>query len=234
MYDVEKQGLEAIAETKTIGIPKVLGCASLNNTAFLVLDFIEGKSPNDNDFETLGNALGLLHQHSSDSFGWATDNFIGSLPQSNKRHSDWVSFYTKERLWHQLTLAKENKLLSKSEIPDLQNILKVCHPFFEDVNPALLHGDLWSGNYIIDSNGFPYLIDPAPYFGHREVDIAMTRLFGGFASSFYLAYNQHFETNKFEKEKSDIYQLYYLLVHLNLFGRSYYDSVKTIIRRYFI
>lgn len=233
MFEVEKQGLETLAATKTIGIPGVLGCSSFNKRALLVLEYVEGKSPNEKDFERLGNALGQLHKHSSNSFGWKNDNFIGSLPQSNKSHKDWVSFYVKERLWPQLVRAQENKLLSPPEIPSLKNILSACKPLFGNITPSLLHGDLWSGNYIIASDGRPYLIDPAIYFGHREVDMAMTRLFGGFSPSFYSAHSQHFEVNPFEKEHNDIYQLFYLLVHLNLFGRSYHESVKTLLNRYF-
>jgi len=111
--------------------------------------------------------------------------------------------------------------------------LKTCENLFPDTKPSLLHGDLWSGNYLISENGTPYLIDPAVYYGHHEVDIAMTKLFGGFDSSFYGAYAESLPKVRGEKERNDIYQLYYLLVHLNLFGSSYKSSVTSILKTYF-
>ena len=109
----------------------------------------------------------------------------------------------------------------------------ICQELFAEISPTLLHGDLWSGNYLISTEGRPYLIDPAVYYGHREVDIAMTKLFGGFGADFYAAYWEHFSRDSNETARNDLYQLYYLLVHLNLFGASYYNSVKGILGCYF-
>ena len=234
MFLAEKRGLESINCTKTIKAPEVLHCGQYKSRSYLLMEFIESKNPTSKEFEALGHQLADLHTFSvGDSFGWKQDNYIGSLPQSNKNHSDWALFYAQERLLPQLKMTKEKRLLISSEIPSESNLLKGCERFFPKVKPALLHGDLWSGNYLINAQGIPYLIDPAVYFGHHEVDLAMTQLFGGFSSSFYGAYAEQIPAERLQNERKDIYQLYYLLVHLNLFGRTYYPSVKQLLKTYF-
>lgn len=234
MFLAEKKGLESINLAKTIKAPEVIHCGQHESRSYLLLEFIESKNPTSKEFEALGRQLADLHTYSvGGSFGWKQDNYIGSLPQSNKNHSDWAQFYVHERLLPQLKMAKEKRLLDSSEIPTESNLIKGCHQFFPKVKPALLHGDLWGGNYLISAQGIPYLIDPAIYFGHHEVDLAMTQLFGGFSSSFYAAYAERIPAETLHKERKDIYQLYYLLVHLNLFGRTYYPSVKQLLKTYF-
>lgn len=233
MFQTEAYGLQLINETKTIKTPKVLEYNIFQNTAFLLMEFIESKPPLSKDFENLGHQLAELHKCSSEHFGLDQDNFIGSLHQSNKPNATWVDFYATERLLWQLELAKQKKLLSKNECPSAQKIKDVLKPLFTDIKPALLHGDLWGGNYLISENGEPYLIDPAVYYGHHEVDIAMTKLFGGFDESFYNAYYSNFKRDENTSNRIEIYQLYYLLVHLNLFGSSYYGSVASILKKYF-
>ncbi len=234
MFLAEKKGLENINLAKTIQAPEVLGYGQYESSSYILMEFIESKNPTSKEFETLGHQLADLHTFSvGDSFGWKQDNYIGSLPQSNKNHPDWALFYVHERLLPQLKIAKEKRLLISSEIPSESNLLKGCKRFFPKVKPALLHGDLWSGNYLISAQGIPYLIDPAVYFGHHEVDLAMTQLFGGFSSNFYGAYTEQIPAETLQNERRDIYQLYYLLVHLNLFGRTYYPSVKQLLKTYF-
>ncbi|HDZ14245.1 hypothetical protein LCGC14_1093630 [marine sediment metagenome] len=234
MFLAEKEGLEDIRKTKTIAVPKVLFCEPLENGGLLLMEYVEPKKASKADMENFGNRLAAFHQHAvGTEFGAETDNFIGNLPQSNKKHCDWSEFYVEERILPQLKLARDNSRLQDSEIPTDQTLLRVCKNLFPKTRPSLLHGDLWSGNYLISHDGTPYLIDPAVYYGHHEVDIAMTRLFGGFGLAFYNAYNEHFPKITGEAERNDIYQLYYLLVHLNLFGNSYYQNVKQILDRYF-
>jgi len=234
MFEAEKLGLEVISETNTIAVPKVLLCEPLEIGAFLLMEHIEPKRPSKKDFELLGHQLAALHKFSeSDAFGLGTDNFIGSLPQSNKTRSSWTKFYVQERLLPQLQLARVGSLIQYSEIPSEERLFKTCENLFPEVKPSLLHGDLWGGNYLISKEGTPYLIDTAIYYGHHEVDIAMTRLFGGFDRAFYGAYQEHFPPVGGKKQRSDIYQLYFLLVHLNLFGSSYKFRVVTILERYF-
>lgn len=233
MFQAESKGLLLISETNTIKAPKVLACDTFEGSGFLLIEFIESKSPSPKDFKKLGAQLAMLHQSTTDNFGLSHGNFIGSLPQSNQQHNNWVDFYTYERLLPQLKLAQQNNLLTKSECPTTE-IIKPCLNFlFKNIKPSLLHGDLWSGNYLISKDGEPYLIDTAVYYGHHEVDIAMSKLFGGFGNSFYDAYHSHFPEDEQTKARIEIYQLYYLLVHLNLFGSSYYGSVKSILQKHF-
>ena len=233
MFLVEKLGLETIANTNVIKTPTIYFCDRFQNTAFLVMQYIDVKKPSKKDFERLGHGLAQLHKFSSDLFGFSIDNYIGSLPQSNFQHHDWATFYFKERLKPQIEMARNKKLLSSYEIPGEDHMGEVCSRLLQEVTPSLLHGDLWSGNFLISENGDPYLIDPSTYFGHHEVDLAMTKLFGGFGDAFYSAYHEHWPSLSGSVERNDLYQLYYLLVHLNLFGISYYSSVKRILDRYF-
>ena len=233
MFKTEKRGLKAIAKTQTISVPKVYACDVFENEAFLLMDYIESKRPNTEDFSQLGKALAELHQHTAENFGLEEDNFIGNLPQSNRSHDSWIDFYTEERLHPQLQLAKQQGLLSDNECPSESTMKENLGNLFLDIKPSLLHGDLWSGNYLISEEGIPYLIDPAVYYGHHEVDIAMSKLFGGFGSGFYEAYHTIHSRDSKTASRMDIYQLYYLLVHLNLFGRSYYSSVQSILKKYF-
>jgi len=233
MFQTEKMGLEAIAQTQTIYVPKIYGCDIFENEAFLLMEFIESKSPSSFDFKNLGLKLAELHQDTAENFGLEEDNFIGSLPQSNTFHVFWVDFYTQERLLPQLKIAKQRELLSENECPSERTMIENLGNLFANIKPSLLHGDLWSGNYLISNEGIPYLIDPAVYYGHHEVDIAMSRLFGGFGNDFYKAYHSIHPRDSSTDARMDIYQLYYLLVHLNLFGRSYYGSVKSILEKYF-
>ena len=233
MFLAEMSGLKSIAKTETIKTPKVFKCGSYNNSSFLLMEYIESKSPSSNDFELLGNQLGLLHKATQNDFGFKEDNFIGSLSQSNRKHVCWTNFYLEERIIPQIHLALSNNLLSSKEVPTRQNMDKVCKEFFYEISPSLLHGDLWSGNFLIGTDGTPYLIDPAVYYGHYEIDIAMSKLFGGFGMSFYEAYQEHFQFDRLSDSRIDLYQLYYLLVHLNLFGSSYVGSVNKILSKYF-
>ncbi len=234
MFKSEVFGLNTIASTNTIATPKVYACDLLSNKAYLLLEYIESKTPNEEDFKTFGKQLAELHSCYNDKFGLEQNNFIGSLPQSNSHHNGWLDFYTEERLKPQLELALSKGLLHKSEVPNASTIKANTLAYFQNIKPTLLHGDLWSGNYLISKSGEPHLIDPAVYYGHNEVDIAMTKLFGGFGSSFYNAYHEIIPPDKHTSNRIELYQLYYLLVHLNLFGSSYYSSVKRILQKYFI
>ena len=234
MFQAERSGLKTLRETKNIGIPKVLLCEPLEEGALLIMEFVETKTPTSSDFERLGHQLAMLHKASeAKKFGYAQDNFIGSLPQSNRQNINWVDFYVSERLLPQLRLAQDSGKLLSSEIPSETSLSKACHSLFPEVQPALLHGDLWGGNFLIASDGRPYLIDPAVYFGHHEVDLAMTRLFGGFDEGFYRAYHEVIPLEPDHQQRQDIYQLYYILVHLNLFGQSYKSSASHILDKYF-
>lgn len=233
VFQSEADGLNAIRATKTIRVPEIYFCRPLEQGAVLLMEFLESRRPTDRDMATFGIQLASLHQQRASSYGWNSNNFIGSLPQSNQSHKTWPQFYVKERLLPQLDLALNLRLLESSEIPSSDKMIKVLEDFCENVGPSLLHGDLWGGNYLIGTDGTPYLIDPAVYCGHSEVDIAMSKLFGGFAGSFYRAYEDVIPLDHGSPGRLKIYQLYYLLVHLNMFGSSYYSGVKAILKSYF-
>ena len=229
MFEAEKIGLKTIGQTKTIRSPETYFIGKQDSYAVLVMEYIPTKSPTGKDLEKLGHQLAQLHLTKGDFFGGVKDNFIGSLPQSNNNHTTWPTFYVQERLWPQLELALKLNRLSEHEIPSKEQLLQRTTDLMDHYQSSLLHGDLWSGNYLIHENGTPYLIDPAIYYGHHEVDIAMTQLFGGFGPNFYNAYQESFAEYTISPKRIEWYQLYYLLVHLNLFGRSYYSGVIRIL-----
>ena len=233
MFRTETYGLECIAKTNTIKTPKVIAFDNFEGSAFILMEFIKSKSPTSENFKVLGEQLAALHQCTSDCFGLDQDNFIGKLHQSNTQHNTWVDFYIYQRLLPQLHVAKNKGLLNSKEIPTTSELKAALDGLFKNVKPSLLHGDLWSGNYLISTDGTPYVIDPAVYYGHHEVDIAMSKLFGGFGDTFYDAYSDIMPFTEATTTRIDMYQLYYLLVHLNMFGSSYYSSVRSILKRYF-
>lgn len=233
MFYAEANGLDLIRQTKTIAVPKVFDAGVKNDTAFLLMAYISGKSPSSEDEALLGTQLANLHRCNAELFGLNHDNFIGSLAQKNSFASNWADFFANQRLGVQLKLAQKKNLLQASEVPSITMITSVLQSFCKNIKASLLHGDLWNGNFLISKSGMPFLIDPAVYYGHAEVDIAMSKLFGGFGSSFYESYHKWHPKTAFFKERIDLYQLYYLLVHLNLFGRSYYNSVKRLLTTYF-
>lgn len=233
MFHAEQIGLNAIEATGAIRVPKVYMAEAYDNKALLLMDFIESKRPTPSDYGRFGAKLAELHKVTQSEFGFKSDNFIGSLPQSNKNHYNWTEFYWNERISPQLQMALTNGLLSVQEIPSREKSLELFNQYFKDVRPSLLHGDLWGGNYLISIDGTPYLIDPAVYYGHSMVDISMSQLFGSFGTEFYNTYHEVLPKSDSYKEEIDLYQLYYLIVHLNLFGKGYYSSVSKILKRYF-
>ena len=200
----------------------------------MLMDYIESKPASSDNYKALGTQLAHLHLNTQNTFGFASNNFIGSLLQSNNSHAEWAEFYWCERIAPQLRLAEQKNLLRATEIPSVQIAISVFKDLLgNDIKPSLLHGDLWSGNYLIALDGTPYLIDPAIYYGHSMVDIAMSKLFGGFGDEFNSSYHEVIQkTNNYDAQ-IDLYQLYFLLVHLNIFGSSYYVSVSSILNNYF-
>jgi len=233
MFQAESLGLKAIEKTKTIKTPEVYACDQTESGAFILMEFIRSKSASSEEMNLFGNQLAKIHSQTSEQFGFEEDNFIGSLDQSNMKYVTWTNFYVQERLIPQLKIALDNNLMSKDEIPNEEVIENGCNSFFKNVQPSLLHGDLWSGNFLISETGQPVLIDPAVYYGHSEVDIAMSKLFGGFGQSFYKAYHDINRITDGFDQRIELYQLYYLLVHLNLFGSSYKGAVMNILKHYF-
>lgn len=233
MFQAEQEGLRAIEATNSISVPQVLLVDSIEGTAFILMDFVENKRPDSSDYRRLGTKLAELHQSFGTNFGFISDNFIGRLPQYNQQDDQWAEFYWSERILPQLKLALNAGLIQKDIFPDEKKAIILFRELFGNIQSVLLHGDLWGGNYLIATDGTPYLIDPAVYYGHSMVDIAMSHLFGGFGVGFYEAYHEIIPKPDNYDQQIELYQLYYLLVHLNMFGSSYYASVASIVRKYF-
>ncbi|MEX2477137.1 MAG: fructosamine kinase family protein [Gracilimonas sp.] len=229
MFEAEAKGLELLrsVETKLI-IPEVLS----KNNSFLLLGWIEEGGGAPNSTHDFGVQLAKLHQSSNKQFGLDQDNFIGRLPQSNTPHSNWADFFALERIEPQIKMGVESDKLTRSVLRDAEQLYKKLGSIFPQEKPALLHGDLWSGNYMITRSGQTSIYDPAVYFGHREMDIAMTRLFGGFSADFYNGYNSEFPLEAGFESRVNLCNLYPVLVHVNLFGGSYCRQAENIIKSY--
>jgi fructosamine-3-kinase len=232
MFEAEAKGLKLLRSAGAIFIPEVIATGEAENKSFILLEFIEAGRRIKNFWEDFGAKLASLHKNSSDAFGLDHDNYIGSLPQSNKKHSGWADFFIHERLEKQIVLAKNSGAIGNSEVQQFHNLEKHIYEIIPEEKPALLHGDLWNGNYMIANDGTACLIDPAVYYGHREMDLAMTKLFGGFAVEFYQAYNERYPIQKGFELRADIHNLYPLLVHVNLFGGGYVQQVKAVLSKF--
>ncbi len=232
MFEAEACGLELLAQSQAVRAPCILGRGQAEGFAFLLLEYLPQSPPAPRFWESFGAALAALHRHSATLFGLDSDNFIGSLAQSNRRHGKWADFYVGERLMPQLRLALSQHRLWDAAGRQFEALFKKIPDICPEEPPALIHGDLWSGNFLVGPGGKAALIDPSVCYAHREMDLAMSRLFGGFGPAFYQAYREHFPTAPGLEDRLDIYQLYYLLVHVNLFGGGYSQSVKRIVQRF--
>jgi fructosamine-3-kinase len=230
MVDAEAHGLAWLAAAKAIRVPEVLSVGH-GEVPYLALEWLEpaGRAP---DFdERLGRELATLHTSHAPSFGLERDNFIGSLPQRNDTCADWPTFFRTQRL--EPMIERASSLLGSKLLRDFERLHtrlpELCGP---PEPPARLHGDLWSGNLVADEQGGPALIDPAVYGGHREIDLAMMKLFGGFGSRVFDAYDEAHPLAHGWSERVPLYQLYPLLVHVNLFGRGYIGQLTHALHRY--
>jgi fructosamine-3-kinase len=232
MFEKEAAGLKLLSETKTIEIPIVISAVESDNYSFLLLQFIENATPGKHFWNDFGTKMADLHGNTSDYFGLENDNYIGSLIQNNKPHPDFISFFISQRLEPQLKEAYNIGTFSQSETRFFDSLFNNLHNIIPIEKPALIHGDLWNRNFMVTAAGSPCLIDPAVYYSHREADIAMTQLFGGFQPEFYQAYNRAWPMEKEWQKRMDIFNLYPLLVHVNLFGGGYANQVLQIIRQF--
>lgn len=232
MFASEAEGLNQLSEAGSIHVPEVLSSGEAGSYTFLMLQLIRQGKMGSDFWENFGTALANLHTHTHEQSGWKMDNYIGALPQSNRPHRDWNEFFILERLEPMVRQALDNQEISPALARKFDSLYRKLDEIIPNEPPALLHGDLWSGNFLVDETGNPCLIDPAVYFGHREVDLAMTRLFGGFTEAFYSAYHAAFPLEKGWEKRTDIFNLYPLLVHVNLFGGGYIPDVARIMAYY--
>jgi protein-ribulosamine 3-kinase len=228
----EADGLRELASARAVRVPEVFACGVRDDDAFLEIERIVPTSPTPEVEALLGEQLAAQHRVTKPAFGWHRDNTIGLTPQPNGWMDDWVAFYRERRLRFQLELARANGfgplLQARGErlLEALPALLSGHAP-----QPSLLHGDLWGGNWLAGEGGVPFIFDPAVYYGDREADLAMTHLFGGFGPEFYRAYETAWPLEPGHAARRELYNLYHVLNHANLFGSGYARQAREMIDR---
>lgn len=234
MFAAEAAGLKELCQANAVRIPQVLSVGRNGTHAWLALEWIQFSATataTATAESALGERLALQHRHAAAAFGWDRDNTIGRTPQPNGWSESWVAFFRERRLRYQLDLATRNGY-SGSLRPQADELLERLDALFTDYQPvpSLLHGDLWGGNWAATHGGEPVIFDPAVYYGDREADLAMTRLFGGFGAGFYAAYAAVWALDAGARTRRDLYNLYHVLNHANLFGDGYIPQARALIQ----
>ncbi|MCK3685192.1 fructosamine kinase family protein [Maribellus sp. YY47] len=235
MFEREAEGLQHLAKATDdhLQIPEVIGCKEVNETpGFLVLDYLTPGNSEKNTEEMLGRGLAQIHRNTTSQFGFYHDNYCGATPQSNAWNSEWITFFSEQRLGFLLQLIDKKYGLSLAEKSTYEK-LRVRLPKLlpEESQPALIHGDLWSGNFMSTENG-PALIDPAVYYADREMEFAIITLFGGFSYRFFEAYNEVYPLANDWRDRNSLYQLYHILNHYYLFGGGYGPQAFAVAKSY--
>jgi len=228
LFETEAKGLSLLAHSKSFKTPTVINFGETDEQIYLLLEYIIPGTKPVNFWLKFSELLAKLHKNDSPRFGLDYPNFIGSLNQENNWHATASEFYICERLEPQFKMAQDKGFL----FSNLDSFFKTLSEEIPNESPSLIHGDLWNGNYLVSSSGQPVLIDPAVAYAPREMDLAMMQLFGGFPSEVTSIYNEIFPITENWKERVSLWQLYYLLAHLNLFGGSYLSQVQSILKRY--
>lgn len=233
-YQCEANGLKELAKANAIKVANVIAV----DDCYILTEYIRQGRPGADFQKEFGRKFAQMHRFQGRLYGFYEDNFIGTNPQLNlsdvKEQTNWVTFYYNKRLLYQYRLAERNGYASPTLRSGFLKLEYMIEAILKDSveSPTLLHGDLWSGNYLCDLDGNPVLIDPAVYYGHREADLAMTKVFGGFAPDFYAAYIEAYPLPEGWEYRENLYKLYHILNHLNLFGQSYLSEAEYLIRYY--
>ena len=230
LFEAEEQGMKFLRDNSEFFVPKVLTQYTCNDFSLLALEYFEStESPSFQFWYDSGRKLAALHRKSSSWFGFENDNYFADIVVDNQPSADWVDFYILRRLEPLIRLNVDEGRISTATIRLVERMYKKLDDIFPGEVPALLHGDLWSGNFLKGVNAQAALIDPAVYFGHREMDLAMTTLFGGFEAGFYEGYEEHFPLEKDWRKRAGIAQLFPLLYHSYKFGGQYITRVKEVV-----
>lgn len=230
MFQAELEGLKKLSEKGNIRCPDHLRVFEKENQQALLMEYISPGKASNQSWKEFGKSLAELHLNSNQKFGLERDNYIGSLIQKNNYCVDWQEFLISQRLNPMIEMAVNSGEINYIESKKFDGFLKRIEEIYPLEKPALLHGDLWSGNFLIDNKCAPVLIDPAVYYGHREMEIGMMHLFGGFDNLLFDTYNEYHALENKWRDRVEINQLYPLMVHVNLFGRSYWEKVERILR----
>jgi protein-ribulosamine 3-kinase len=225
LFVAEAKGLTLLGAQRIFRVPLTLACTIVDERQVLVLEWIHQGTPTTRFWALFGEQLAALHHVTALQPGLNHNNYMGALPQDNTPEASWTDFFIHRRLEPQIRLASANGLLPHAARDQFQRLYDQLPAIFPPEPPALLHGDLWSGNFLCDDQDRPVLIDPAVYYGHRSIDLAMTTLFGGFEPTFYEAYTWHYPLPNNHRQQWTIANLYPLLIHLNLFGLSYLPNI---------
>jgi protein-ribulosamine 3-kinase len=233
-FAAELDGLATLQGRSSLRVPVAIGLGCDQGQAWLLMEWLPSQPRRPDTWALLGEGLAALHRHTQPAHGHTRDNFIGSLPQSNLACPTWAEFFERRRLRPQAELAAGRGLLDKRLLHQLDRLYDRLPEWLPVEPPALLHGDLWSGNVLPCTGpaGHPAIFDPAVYYGHREMDIAMTRLFGGFEAAFYAAYHAAHPLEPGWEKRCGLHNLYPLMVHLNLFGAGYLPEIQSVLQRY--
>lgn len=232
MFEKESHGLSLLRWHSEITVPEPLHADTAGTYAFLLMIFEEGGKQKPDFWENFGRRLAKMHQNNSEYFGLDRSNYIGSLVQNNNYRSSWSEFFIEMRLKPLLKMAFNSGYITHAVDASFRRFFQRMDELFPNEPPALLHGDLWSGNFMCGANGQAVLIDPAVYYGHREMDLAMSQLFGGFSPDFYSFYHEAYPLETGWESRMDLCNLYPLLVHINLFGYGYVGQLEQIIRKF--
>lgn len=229
----EMHGLELIARQGIIKVPKLIDCFEVEDQQVLLLEWIQEGERTENFWKLFGEQLAAMHQVSNDHFGLDEDNYMGSVPQPNQSSDEWCQFFVHQRLQPLIEACLPKYLLTAKHQRQFESVYTKLPSIFEKKQkPALVHGDLWSGNFMCNEKSEPVLIDTAVYFGYPSVDLGMSSLFGGFPSIFYEAYHYHSPFPSNYKEQWEVCNLYPLLIHLYLFGNSYLSQIETTLKKF--
>lgn len=229
MFRKEMSGLQALSRSHTVNVPRPLFSGAWRGASYMVAGFIHKGRPAADFWESFARSLAGLHRCSYAGFGFDEDNYIGTLPQSNRIHADWPGFYREERLYPLIRSAYEKGMIAHRHLAGAEFLYKKLPEIFPAEPSSLLHGDLWGGNFMVGSDGKAVVFDPSVYYGHREMDLAMSRLFGGFDVKFYRFYEEAYPLEKGWQQRISVCQLYPMLVHLHLFGGGYSNGVRDIL-----
>ncbi len=232
MFAAEAEGLQALSSGSTMIVPQIIQYGIEQNKQWLLLQWLEKGSNHNNQVKSFGAALARMHQQPQAYFGWPRHNYIGSLQQANTQQDSWASFYTQCRIMPLVKLLLNAGIFSPEDLQLADVFCTIAGNLFPQEPPALLHGDLWAGNYMISTTGEAAIYDPAVYYGHREMDIGMTALFGGFGQTFYDGYNETYPLHEGWQQRLPLTQLYPLLVHAVLFSGHYVESARSILKKF--